>query len=71
MGGLATSDIHRVVAPNLDPFGILDEKRSWTKPKAKTHQQLKRSQSEVTEAQTREVCSSRIYRREASPIRRV
>lgn len=28
MGGLVTSDTHRVVAPNLDPAGILNVKRS-------------------------------------------
>lgn len=52
MGGIVTSDTHRVVAPNLDPAGILNEKRSWNKPKANTHKQSLSNtrQSEVTEA---------------------
>lgn len=52
MVGLMTSEAHQVVAADLDPGGVLNEKGSWTNTTAETHIREVSSalqQSELTE----------------------
>jgi len=43
--GLVAADVHRVVAPNLDAAGIVDEKRRWNEHRAEEDIELSISNS--------------------------